>query len=137
MNIFTHNLFKRKILIEYKHYNGRHHCWQRWWRSNLTLYYWRISLIYMEYNYGGLSILKCMRYLVQCGWTLNQHSNNQVYFYYFVAVKKQLGIFHDVYYMLFSVSPNKGYYCKVRKLTIFCRLTSVNVARNKHNKLIF
>ena len=51
---------------------------------------------------------------------------------YVVAVKKQLGIFLNVFHMLFSVFPRGKHYCQVTTLMIFCRLINIIVARNKH-----
>ena len=38
---------------------------------------------------------------------MNWHSDNRVHYCYIVAVKKQLGIFLNVFHMLFSVSPER------------------------------
>ena len=55
------------------------------------------------YSYGELNMLQCMRELIQCKWTLNQHSDDQGQDRYLVALKKQLGIFHDVFHIIIII----------------------------------
>ena len=74
---------------------------------------------------------------VWCGWTLNWHSDDQAHNHCIVAVKKQLGIFLNIFHVLFSVSPRGRHYCNVTTLTIFYKLPNIIVAvLNKHEILI-
>ena len=63
--------------------------------------------IIMEYSYGKLNMLQYMREFIPYGWTWIDTPNNQVHDYYVVAVKKQLSIFHNIFYVIFFVSPKR------------------------------